>query len=69
VNFPVDSYTVADLGIGVRAGGFTTTLFANNLFDEYGFTGGSARPGVGSVRATANVLQPRTFGVRLAYEY
>lgn len=69
VNFDLESYLVADLGIGMRFGNVTTTLFGNNLFDEYGFTGGSARPTVGGVRATANVLQPRTIGIRVAYDY
>ena len=53
---------VANISAGIRKGPVTLSVYANNLFDEYAFTGGSARPIVGGVRAATNVLQPRTFG-------
>lgn len=68
-NFTMGSYMAADLSIGIRTNRFSATLYGNNLFDEYGFTGGSARPAVGFTRATANVLQPRTLGVILAVDF
>ncbi|MAW82454.1 MAG: hypothetical protein CMI63_19635 [Parvularcula sp.] len=61
-NFTLDSYVVANLSAGVRKGPVTVSVYANNLFDEYAFTGGTARPIVGGIRAGANVLQPRTIG-------
>ena len=61
-NFTLDSYVVANLSAGVRKGPVTVSVYANNLCDEYAFTGGTARPIVGGIRAGANVLQPRTIG-------
>ncbi len=61
-NFTLENYVVANLSAGVRKGPLTISVYANNLFDEYAFTGGSARPIVGGIRAAANVLQPRTIG-------
>lgn len=68
-NFKLDDYVVANIAAGVRFGPVQATVYINNLFDQYGFTGGTARPIVGGVRATANVLQPRTIGVTLSYNY
>lgn len=68
-NFTLDEYVVANLAAGVRAGPVEARVYVNNLFDEYGYTGGTARPIVGGVRATANVLQPRTIGVGLSYAF
>ncbi len=61
-NFTLESYIAANLSAGVRKGPVTVSVYANNLFDEYAFTGGTARPIVGGIRAAANVLQPRTIG-------
>jgi len=68
-NFVLEDYVVANLAGGVRMGPVQATLYVNNLFDEYAYTGGSARPIVGGVRAIANVLQPRTIGVTLSYNF
>lgn len=68
-NIPLDSYVVANMNVGVRKGMVTASLYANNIFNEYAFTGGSARPAVGGVRATANVLQPRTIGAILKVDF
>ena len=68
-NFSLDSYIVGNANIGIRKGAVTASLFVNNLFNEYAFTGGSARPAVGGVRATANVLQPRTIGGILKVDF
>lgn len=68
-NFTLEAFTVANLAGGVRSGPVTATIYINNLFDEYAFTGGSARPIVGGVRAVANVLQPRTIGATLSYSF
>jgi outer membrane receptor protein involved in Fe transport len=68
-NFTLEEYVVANLAAGLRAGPVEARLYVNNLLDEYGYTGGSARPIVGGVRATANVLQPRTIGVALSYAF
>lgn len=68
-NYSLDSYVVANFNVGIRKGPVTASIYANNLFDEYAFTGGAARPAVGSIRATANVLQPRTIGGILKVDF
>jgi iron complex outermembrane receptor protein len=68
-NFTLDDYVVANVSGGISRGPVTATLYVNNLFDEYAFTGGSARPVVGYTRATANVLQPRTIGAVLSVDF
>lgn len=68
-NFSLEDYIVANLAAGIRTGPVTVSAYVNNLFDEYAFIGGSARPIVGGVRATANVLRPRTFGLVLTLDY
>ncbi|MEZ5897767.1 MAG: TonB-dependent receptor [Parvularculaceae bacterium] len=68
-NFTLENYVVANLSAGIRKGPATLSVYANNLFDEYAFTGGAARPIVGGVRAGANVLQPRTIGAVLKVDF
>lgn len=68
-NFTLDEMVVANINAGIKSGPITASFFVNNLLDEYGFTGGSARPIVGGVRATANVLQPRTVGMSVTFDY
>ncbi len=68
-NFVLDSYVVVDAHVGFRSQSFTGTLYATNLFDEYAYSGGTARPAVGFVRATASVINPGTFGATLTYNF
>ncbi len=68
-NFTLDSYVVANMSAGIRKGPVTASVYVNNLFDEYAFTGGTARPIVGGVRAMANVLQPRTIGAVIKVDF
>ncbi|HET6564577.1 MAG TPA: TonB-dependent receptor [Xanthomonadales bacterium] len=68
-NFVLENYVVADAHVGFRTPSFIGTLYATNLFDEYAYSGGSARPAVGFIRATANVINPGTFGATLTYNF
>lgn len=68
-NFVVDDNLITDLNIGLKRGNFGASLYATNLFDEYGYSSGSARPAVGFIRATASVIQPRTIGAILTYDF
>jgi outer membrane receptor protein involved in Fe transport len=68
-NFTLDDYVVTNISGGISRGPVTATVYVNNVFDEYAFTGGSARPVVGFTRATANVLQPRTIGAVLSVDF
>ncbi|WP_425462977.1 TonB-dependent receptor [Luteithermobacter gelatinilyticus] len=68
-NFTLDDYVAVNLSVGIRFDNIAASVYARNLFNEYAFTGGSARPLVGFTRATANVLQPRTVGVVLKVDF
>ena len=68
-NFDIDAWWQTDVSVAFKHRNFGATLYASNLFDEYGFSGGSARPAVGFIRATANVIQPRTYGAILTYDF
>ncbi len=68
-NFDVEAWWQADASVAFKHRNFGATLYATNLFDEYGFSGGLARPAVGFIRATANVIQPRTYGAILTFDF
>ena len=68
-NFVIEDNLITDLNIGFKHGNFGASVYATNLFDEYGYSSGSARPAVGFIRATASVIQPRTYGAILTYDF
>ncbi|HQW08182.1 MAG TPA: TonB-dependent receptor [Steroidobacteraceae bacterium] len=67
-NFVIDSTVVADLYVAYKRGPFGISLYGTNVFDEYGYSGGSARPGP-IVRATTNVIQPQTIGATITWGF
>jgi iron complex outermembrane receptor protein len=69
VNFDIEDRFVADLNIGFEFGNFGVSLYATNLFDEYGYVSGSARPQLNFIRATASVAEPRTIGGIIKYKF
>jgi outer membrane receptor protein involved in Fe transport len=68
-NFVIDSFVLADAHVGFVTDRFTTTLYVTNLFDEYAYSAGSARPSVGTIRATTSVVTPRTIGGRISINF
>ncbi|MBV6415826.1 MAG: Pesticin receptor [Steroidobacteraceae bacterium] len=68
-NFVIDKNVIADLNVGWQRGNVSFSLYGTNIFDEYGYSSGTARPAVGFIRATASVIQPRTFGAILQYKF
>ncbi|MGD9598987.1 MAG: TonB-dependent receptor [Steroidobacteraceae bacterium] len=68
-NFVIDSNVITDLHVGLQRGNLGASFYATNLFDEYGYSSGTARPAVGFIRATASVIQPRTLGAILTYKF
>jgi len=68
-NFVLADQTVTDLYIGFKHGRFGASVYGTNVFDEYAYSGGVARPAVGFIRATASVIQPRTIGATLTYDF
>ncbi len=68
-NFVIDSNVITDLHVALERGNFGVSFYATNLFDEYGYSSGTARPAVGFIRATASVIQPRTVGAILSYKF
>ncbi|MBV1901285.1 MAG: TonB-dependent receptor [Kordiimonadaceae bacterium] len=66
-NIPLDGYIQADLSAGVELGSVTISAYVKNMFNKYAFTAGSQsrlQP-----RATVSVLEPRTAGVRVKFNY
>jgi iron complex outermembrane receptor protein len=68
-NFVAESHAVVDVNIGFKRGAFGGSLYVTNLFDEYAYSGGSARPAAGFIRATANVIQPATIGATITFDF
>ena len=68
-NFVMEAHTVTDLNVAIKHGRFGGSLYATNVFDEYAYSGGSARPAAGFIRATASVIQPRTIGATLTFNF
>jgi iron complex outermembrane receptor protein len=61
-NFVVEDRFVTDFNLGFDFGNVDLSFYVTNLFDEYGYNSGTARPMIGFIRATASVIEPRTFG-------
>jgi len=68
-NFVAEGHAVTDLSVGVKHGRIGGSLYATNVFDEYAYSGGSARPAAGFIRATASVIQPRTIGATITFDF
>lgn len=69
-NIDLDDYVMADIRAGFIRDNITLSLYVTNLFDEYTYVSGVARPGVGdSFRATVVVAQPRTIGAMVRFEF
>lgn len=64
-NFTVPDYTLVDLRAGVAFERYRVSVYANNLFDEYGFQ----NAGTTFAGGTATILKPRTVGVVLNVEF
>lgn len=60
-NYTIPHYTTADLRLGVELSHFQVSLYATNLFNEYGFQSATTA----SFGGTATVLRPRTVGAVL----
>ena len=73
VNFPLDSYLLADFRAGVTLATndkeVTLSFYANNAFDNFAFSNGSAIPVVQGLFATAQVVQPRTLGAVISMSF
>lgn len=68
-NFVVEATTVTDLYFAYKRGNIGVSVYGSNVFDEYGYSGGTARPAAGFIRATASVIQPRTVGATITYDF
>lgn len=64
--FDLDSYGIADFEVGVTNKAWEAALFLRNAFDEYAIV--NKFPGVLG-NSFRTVLPPRTFGIRLAYNW
>jgi outer membrane receptor protein involved in Fe transport len=64
-NFTVGDYTTVDLHTGVKFGRYKLSLYATNLFDEYGFQ----RATTVGTQGNATILRPRTIGAVFSAEF
>jgi outer membrane receptor protein involved in Fe transport len=64
-NFDTDDYVTVDLRTGVRFGRYELSLYATNLFDEYGFQ----RATTVGTQGNATILRPRTIGAVFSAEF
>ena len=64
-NFDVDDYVTVDLRTGVKFGRYRLSLYATNLFDEYGFQ----RATTVGTQGNATILRPRTIGAVFSAEF
>lgn len=64
-NFDVDDYVTADLRTGVKFGRYKLSLYATNLFDEYGFQ----RATTVGTQGNATILRPRTIGAVFSADF
>jgi outer membrane receptor protein involved in Fe transport len=64
-NFNVDDYVTADLRTGVKFGRYKLSLYATNLFDEYGFQ----RATTVGTQGNATILRPRTIGAVFSADF
>ncbi len=70
VNFPIESYVLADLNASFTSGQYTLNIYATNLFDNYTFGGGAATAtGPTTLIATGGIIQPRTIGASVAVSF
>lgn len=68
-NFVLEAHAVTDLYIAYKRDRFGFSVYGTNVFDEYAYSGGSARPAAGFIRATASVIQPRTIGAAFTFDF
>lgn len=64
-NVTVPDYTTVDLRAGVAFDRYRVSLYATNLFDEYGYQSATTT----FAQGTAAVLRPRTIGAILSVEF
>lgn len=71
LSYVLPSYKVLDVNAAMDFERLTLRIFARNLTDERGYTGGATFvDGLNiPVRVDVNVLQPRTFGVSMDYRF
>lgn len=60
-NYTIPHYTTADLRLGVNIKHFEVSLYATNLFNQYGFQSATTA----AFGGTATILRPRTVGAVL----
>ena len=68
-NETLDAYTVANLSLDYRLDQWRAALFADNVTNEYYYSGGRSEKRYGERGQFYYIGQPRTIGVNVAYEF
>jgi len=63
------SYTTVGLNAGVQGQAWSATLYVRNLTDEVGYINANRRGSLASSPLGATLIQPRTVGLTLAWDY
>ena len=67
--FEIDSFWVWNAGLTLDAGNWNASVFARNLGNEEGVTGGLTSQNHGIRSQQFNVIRPRTIGLSIGYTY
>jgi iron complex outermembrane receptor protein len=67
-NYEIPAYNVVNGQLGVDLANYTFGIYVRNIFDERGLTNYN-RGGGYNLTGTAELLQPRTFGVRVGVRF
>ncbi len=69
LNFPVDSYALADFNLSLSNENYTVSFYVTNLFDKYAFANADASDTFSGPLANGVIVQPRTIGTVISMNF
>lgn len=69
IRFPIEDYTLVDIGATFRKGNVALNLYATNLLDKYAYANGGVTVAGPSASATGYVVEPRRIGAALELSF
>ena len=68
-NVTLDSYTITNIGLSLQVDQWSARLYADNLFNEYAYTGIRSFQRYGDQGGFYYLTRPRTMGLTLSYDF